>query len=698
MEYEKNKYFEKIKKIFLDTMDANKSVLELSSFDLLTRIQEEIDIATNIADVKQIRNILTEKCRSLAGFIDNGYTQQIEIDQRFTGEYFCSSQFIALATHFSFIDNLQGSMPSFYKNIFGILHNFLGNVCYYAVDTVILKRIFGYALYIYLLNPTAVENRCLICEKTKIRCDAIKRLAVDYEIVQDDITFTEETLESIHKRIEDKIREIDGFLFLQILQKRVLLPHYEKLLDRYRLHRHKSYGIKADIPEIPINFLIQLAIKTLKFGNYKQLSVSVSEQKYNRIIQDSQDFLTALNLVTNSIYEDIYVDATGLPKYLFDNMLYEALAIPEQYNIKFLLEVMKNMFYPFREEFNKCKKFAYSIETYIHVARKIMESNERFFDFQKLKKLTKVNKNELTCILNDMAVDVKKVNEDYTSILKMTNSKDYPLIKLVDGTYYFFDPRITGWGFYRNLYGTLKTIVKNLNLNLGNHLENYIRKLFSTKNIHIINGKYSLKKGYQEECDVILQNDEVICGIEAKYCFLNKDFEIGDDVSLYSTLGKGMIKAQYQLLKHRLDLLKNGSLKLHSDTKNRVELLRLNNRRILSMSLCLPEYRFLTTKILAEKLLEMLLICDLNVRDKSRKGELDPLYKVQKEIQILVTDKANSLLLGEKIFFDSLFLSLQQLYMTIQLSKNADEFISRIQHCISVHTGEMDYYELLLKF
>ena len=190
----------------------------------------------------------------------------------------------------------------------------------------------------------------------------------------------------------------------------------------------------------------------------------------------------------------------------------------------------------------------------------------------------------------------------------------------------------------------------------------------------------------------------MICGIEVKYCFLNKYFEIGDDASLHSVLGKGMIKAQHQLLKHRLDLLKKKTLLLHNDHENREDILWWNNRRFFSMSLCFPEYRFLTTRIVVKKILDMLLTCDVSVRDKSRESDLEPLYEVQKKILALVTDKDNSPLLEERVFDDSIFLSLQQLYMTIKMCKNTNEFIRCMQHYLSVHNGEMDYYELLLRF
>lgn len=695
MEVETNVLFDNIKNVFLGSMHDNEDALNLPKADLFERIHIDIGISITVNDERLIREILKEKCRTLASFKNENNASIIDIKQNFEGDYFCTSLFIALETHFSHVELLQGKVPTFYKNIFGLLHNFLGNIYYYANEKTVLSQLFKCALYIYLLNPDSVYNQSLVYERAKIRCAAILSLDVEYKIVADDVFLSERSLEIIQKNIEDKIRNMDGFVFLEMLQRKLLLPFYNKELDRYRLHRQKSNGINKVVPETPINFLIQLSFKTLKNSNLKKQQETFAEVSYQDIIKRSQAFLTALNFITDSMYEDIFVDEIGLPKYLFNNMLYEAMVIPEQYNVNFLLDVMKAMFYPYRKEHLNVNGSSYSIESYIHVARKILESNEHFFDLPKLKKLTRVDRKELIKVLNDMSIDVKEVNKGFTSILKMTNSKDYPLIKLDDNTYYFFEPRISGWGFYRNLYNTLKMEIGNLNSILGYQLENYIKKLLCSKNIPYLSGKYSFKKGQEEEVDIIIQNDNVICGIEAKYCFLNKDFETGNDVSLLSTLGKGMIKAQKQLLKHKIDLMKDSVLELYDEHEQRKGLLTWDNRRIISMSLCLPEYRFLTTKVLAEKLLNLLLFCTVNLRDESRIIELETLYKEQRKIQKLV--ESNMELLGNRVFFNSLFLSLQQLYMVIKISKNVDEIISRIQHYISVHNAEMDNYELLLK-
>ena len=698
MGVETNVLFDSIKNVFLKSMHENEDALNLPRADLFERIRTDIDIDNTENDDRLICEILEEKCRALAGFINKTNASIMEIGQNFSGEYFCSSLFVALETHYSYVELLQGKVPLFYKKIFRLLHNFLGNIYYYPNEKTVLNELFKYALYIYIMNPDSICSHSLVYERAKKRCVAIQSLNVDYEIVQDEIYLSERSLETVQKSIEDKIQNMDGFVFLDTLQRKALLPFYNKELDRYRLHRHKTNGINVVVPETPINFLIQLAFKTLKDSHFKKQQKIVAEVYYQDIIKKSQAFLTALNFTTDSMYEDILVDEIGLPNYLFNNMLYEAMVIPEQYNVNFLIDVMKAMFYPFRKEYLDANRstYTYTIETYIRVARKILESNEHFFDLPKLKRLTRVNRKELASVLNNMSIDVKDVNKEFASILKMTNNKDYPLIKLDDNTYYFFEPRISGWSFYRNLYNILKLKIRDLNSKLGYQLENYIKKLLNSKNIPYLSGKYCVKKDQKEEVDIIIQNDNAICGIEAKYCFLNKDFEIGNDVSLLSTLGKGMIKAQEQLLKHRIDLIKGTLLELNDEHEQRKGLLAWENRRIISMSLCLPEYRFLTTKVLAEKLLNLLLICNVKLKDESRKIELDTLYKEQKKIQTLV--ESNIALLGNRVFFDSLFLSLQQLYMVIKMSKNVDEIISRIQNYISVHNAEMDNYELLLMF
>ena len=336
MEVETNVLFDNIKNVFLGSMHDNEDALNLPKADLFERIHIDIGISITVNDERLIREILKEKCRTLASFKNENNASIIDIKQNFEGDYFCTSLFIALETHFSHVELLQGKVPTFYKNIFGLLHNFLGNIYYYANEKTVLSQLFKCALYIYLLNPDSVYNQSLVYERAKIRCAAILSLDVEYKIVADDVFLSERSLEIIQKNIEDKIRNMDGFVFLEMLQRKLLLPFYNKELDRYRLHRQKSNGINKVVPETPINFLIQLSFKTLKNSNLKKQQETFAEVSYQDIIKRSQAFLTALNFITDSMYEDIFVDEIGLPKYRFNNMLYEAMVIPEQYNVNFL--------------------------------------------------------------------------------------------------------------------------------------------------------------------------------------------------------------------------------------------------------------------------------------------------------------------------------------------------------------------------
>lgn len=246
----------------------------------------------------------------------------------------------------------------------------------------------------------------------------------------------------------------------------------------------------------------------------------------------------------------------------------------------------------------------------------------------------------------------------------------------------------------------MTSTITNLNNKLGKILEKYIKDLLKMQHVTYVSGNYSIKKGDGGECDVIIQNVDTICGLELKYTLLNKDFEIGDDVSLYSTLGKGMIKAQRQLLKHRMDLIQQKSLTL-TDENKKSNVLTYNGEKIISISVCFSEYRFLTTKIITKNILNSIYYGKVGLRDVSRAEELESFYIEQEKIKKLLDKARVEKLFGDKQFrpfMNSLFLSLQQIYLACKLCKNVNDFIEFINNQLFVITGSLDYYAELIGF
>ena len=710
------KAFDNVKMVFAEVMETNHSLMSLAISDVIKHIKVNLEIEVDSEDANDIvtvTNLLKRRCNELAHLKDSPNSELIRAQAYINDQYICSDIFSVLMKHYIYLELLKRNVPHYYKNVVYVLINHLGVSCCYKNDKMILSELFQCALYIYLINRKKYEIKRLTAQGNKQhsldkeitdRCVALQNLMVNcsvvqYEIEQDHIILTEETLVSVQQVIEKEITEIGGIKFLELLHKRELNPYYDKLLDRYCIHRNKNIAGLAH-NEVPVNFLILLALKTLKSVEPGMPVDFLVEERYKRILKMARDFLLVLQLASPSVLEDVYVTPANLNAYICNNMMFDKMVIPVQYNVKFLLDVMKYFFYPFDKQFVGKK---YTIRTYIHVARKILEADIHTFDFAALKKLTKVSKEELNAILDDITIDADKVNAGFKTIINLTNSKDYPLIKLNDKTYYFFDAHISGIGFYRALYNQMNQMVDtitDLNGRLGIILENYVKDLLQKQRITYITGKYYLNKGNGEECDVIIQDDETICGMELKYTLLNKDYEVGDDVSLYSTLGKGMIKAQRQLLKHRMDLIQRKSLTI-TDEANNVNTLTHNKEKIISISVCFSEYRFLTSKIVSHNIMNSIYYGKIGLKEKYREKELESFYIEQKKIKKLLNKAIELGMFGGNHFRPfqySLFLSLQQIYLSCKLCKNVNELIDFFNNQLFVVTGTFDYYAELLGF
>ncbi len=174
-------------------------------------------------------------------------------------------------------------------------------------------------------------------------------------------------------------------------------------------------------------------------------------------------------------------------------------------------------------------------------------------------------------------------------------------------------------------------------------------------------------------------------------------FENADDIALLNTLGWGMLYAQRQLLKHKRYLEKYTKMRLVDQNGCKYEL-QLGDRNIVLISMCLPEYFFLTNKNITEQILCSLLVADYKTLDEKRDRELEKFRSEQNKIIDLMQLKTDEKINLREIFFDSLFRSLQQIYATLEISKNKDEFIDNLTNSIHVVEGSLDYYSQMIKF
>ena len=159
-----------------------------------------------------------------------------------------------------------------------------------------------------------------------------------------------------------------------------------------------------------------------------------------------------------------------------------------------------------------------------------------------------------------------------------------------------------------------------------------------------------------------------------------------------------MLNAQKQILRHRIYLQQNGSMKLFREQSEEspYTVVESKERQVVSVSLCFSEYGFLTNKIISAKLLESLSFATYQATDSSKKDSLDRLNKLTKKIvqlipELNVVDKKN----GHKVFFNTVFRSLQQFLYVLEVSSNVDELVEYLTREVYLIDGSLDFYSSL---
>lgn len=367
-----------------------------------------------------------------------------------------------------------------------------------------------------------------------------------------------------------------------------------------------------------------------------------------------------------------------------------------QYHPEYVKLLLQNMLEPYYGT-GKEKMRAYSFHNYQELAVYVMQEarGPRIFKREEFADRLGISSYKLDQILQDVAYDADSINVDFSYYLDATNSWRKPLVRLDADTYFCLDGRMEGYAFYEAMfqiifarYGTVFSKYQ------GERLEEMVYQMFREKHFPYITGQYLPDGDLPERnCDMILEGSERVMFVEIKKCPLPGSYEQADDVDVLKTLGEGMLYAQEQILWHKLRLKEKGALVLYDKERNYLQDYTPGKKKIIAMSICMPEYDFLTDRMMTETFLESTLRVTYHAIDPSREKVLNKLNKRVANIQMVTA----RLFAGEKyttrdVFFDSMFRSLQQVWTMLRMCDSLDMFLDMCDTQLVVITGAGDVY------
>lgn len=641
--------------------------------------------------------------KSLAIFIDDGKANEADKrdearEKTYEGTWFQSTYFRRLIVHLQLEEAINGRSFQLEEEILGHTMAYLSNGTYYEVSN--LPQIMEAAGQLYRASKKANKLYApVLSEDTNVLIKSTKNLikaGYSFQIVIGEPEFDADSEQRLIDDLERRVKELGGMYVIRQMFAREISGKYNEKLDRYLIYRNKiSLGERRNIKvRIPYQYLLQLSLKYLKTESI--FTDSYKERRYQGLIRLAQDYLEVLQIQGYRTWEDVFTEIEDFPYKLAKNLCFEKMCIPRQYHpeyVKLLLQNMLELYYGTGKE----KMRAYSFHNYQELAVYVMQEarGPRIFKREEFTDRLGISSYKLDQILQDVAYDADSINVDFSYYLDATNSWRKPLVRLDADTYFCLDGRMEGYAFYEAMfqiifarYGTVFSKYQ------GERLEKMVYQMFREKHFPYITGQYLPDGDLPERnCDMILEGSERVMFVEIKKCPLPGSYEQADDVDVLKTLGEGMLYAQEQILWHKLRLKEKGALVLYDKERNYLQDYTPGKKKIIAMSICMPEYDFLTDRMMTETFLESTLRVTYHAIDPSREKVLNKLNKRAANIQMVTA----RLFAGEKyttrdVFFDSMFRSLQQVWTMLRMCDSLDMFLDMCGTQLVVITGAGDVY------
>lgn len=641
--------------------------------------------------------------KSLAVFIDdekgNEEDKRDEAREKtYEGTWFQSTYFRRLIVHLQLEEAINGRSFQLEEEILGHMMAYLSNGTYYEVSS--LSQIMEAVGQLYAASKKADKLYTpALSEDTKVLIESTKNLikaGYSFQIVIGEPEFDADSEQRLIDDLESRVKELGGMYVIRQMFAREISGKYNEKLGRYLIYRNKiSLGERRNIKvRIPYQYLLQLSLKYLKTESI--FTDSYKERRYQELIRLAQDYLEVLQIQGYRTWEDVFTEIEDFPYKLAKNLCFEKMCIPRQYHPEYVKLLLQNMLEPYYGT-GKEKMRAYSFHNYQELAVYVMQEarGPRIFKREEFADRLGISSYKLDQILQDIAYDADSINVDFSYYLDATNSWRKPLVRLDADTYFCLDGRMEGYAFYEAMfqiifarYGTVFSKYQ------GERLEEMVYQMFQEKHFPYITGQYLPDGDLPERnCDMILEGSERVMFVEIKKCPLPGSYEQADDVDVLKTLGEGMLYAQEQILWHKLRLKEKGALVLYDKERNYLQDYTPGKKKIIAMSICMPEYDFLTDRMMTETFLESTLRVTYHAIDPSREKVLNKLNRRAANIQMVTA----RLFAGEKyttrdVFFDSMFRSLQQVWTMLRMCDSLDMFLDMCDIQLVVITGAGDVY------
>ncbi len=513
--------------------------------------------------------------------------------------------------------------------------------------------------------------------------------------------FIEKGVETTTKQIELWVKSIGGITLIErIFDFLGASRFYNELMLRYLVGRSTSMTAFEHKPDIPIGYLLNIAVKY----PYKKESERTNEI-LSQIFDTSAQLCNALFQSQHySILEFLFSSGLQLRKLSTDISVYDSVYSFPQGDIPTEIETIKGLL-DFVSPADFLKHCGFSLESliklmeYIYAQCKCAHLPITVHKSTASKSL-EIPKGESKPLFELLSHQPNAINTKYVvpSDLSGTNFWHKPLIEINSNTYYLINKTWCAKAFYECISVKLRSI-SNFDNSVGLSIESYLKYKCREKGITYSAGKYE-QSGIFGECDLVIETDSTIILFEIKKKILTYRAQSGSDVDILIDLASSLLDSQIQASRTELLLLEHGSIRLNDEVENRSHVLSLKGRKVERVSISHFDFRGFHDRLFLTNFLSTLLtyiVVPLS-EDKEVKKKFDKLNEKAKVLRQQYQEylKYNNDH-GTSPFFDSSFHNIDHILLMLKLSVDNESFLKYFKGTKFVNTtGSLNFYKEFL--
>lgn len=555
------------------------------------------------------------------------------------------------------------------------------------------------------LNQENSESSSILMpqeEKAREYAQAVKRLTAvgltyhfeNHQIAFDGVT---DVLNSLNK----SVRFIGGRAFLNEL---FTLLDFKEERQRFSIPRqgNVSFAIKREV-EYPYNYMMNLGLLHIRHDGEKVSNLHMETQ---RIMDLCRDICFVLYPVQAwDIWEDIFHVNKSALEYIRDLIFKKSIYGLEQSSPVYVEDLCQ-----FVVEYHNSHPKLFKIQKDFTL--------DDFLTFMKWcfanaedKRIKRVHRNRihlrftrrvLDGLLSTLCIRESQLNKGFLSPSDYLSVNYWPFPLIIDNKNVLtMMPRsIMAWWWMEALMAIIRSSNNNFESEMGTIVECYLKQIMSKQGINHVYGEYT--KPVTGECDHVIVASDRLVFIEDKKKALTRSAYSGNTDDIILDLSKSLVLSQEQCHGHAVDLLKNKGLDL-TDKNGGHHMLDDSVKVFDYISLSLSDYGPMQSRVLLNKVLELfvenrLCVDEMHYEDPAVgkryqkevgkiNGYLDELCS---HIKYLAGFYKNT---SYKPFFDSWFITLEQMVFLLKQSHSSDELYSNMKKVKFCTHGIYDFFD-----